>query len=122
MPARFWGETDTVSVATGAGKTLQFVPIDVSGLGDNTLVAAVPSLRIKVISYLVVADLAVAMRFKSGPSTNLSGAVSLLANGSVSAWGQPYGPVLQTGINEALVLNLGTAVGVRGHLCYFTEA
>lgn len=106
------------------GRALAFAPIDVAASGDNTIVAADPSNKIKVASYMLVADAAVAARWKSGVGTNLSGAMSFAANGGCAA--PPVAPAgghwLETAVNQALVLNLSAAVGVRGHLSYFLEA
>lgn len=106
------------------GLTISFAPIDVAASGDNTIVAADASRRIKVLSYVVVADAAVTARWKSGAGTNLSGAMSLAANGGVSAPPVPPGGGhwMETAVNQALVLNLGSATGVRGHLSYMLEA
>lgn len=107
------------------GQTLLFAPIDVATTGDNTIVAADATRKIKVLSYSLVCDAAVAVRWKSGASTNLSGAMSCAATGGL-ADGQGNAPATQwlfeTAVNEALVLNLGGAIGVRGRLTYFLEA
>lgn len=112
------GNTDP---STGQGKTLLFAPIDVAGGGDNTVVAADATRKIKVVSYVIVVDGAVAVRWKSGAGANLSGAMSFLANGGLVVPEQPSGHVLETAVNQALVLNLSSAVGARGHLSYFLE-
>jgi hypothetical protein len=112
-----------VRIDARRGLTILFAPIDVAGSGDNTLVSAVPGKRIKVLHYTLTTDAAVALRFKSGPNSNLSGAASLGLNGSISTGiGSPGSAwILETAAGEALVLNLGLAVGVRGHLTYFVE-
>ena len=102
-------------------QTLLFAPIDVAGSGDNTIVGADATKKIKVASYVIVADAAVTARWKSGAATSLSGAMSLAANGGVALSGSPYSWLLETAVNQALVLNLGGAIGVRGHLMYFLE-
>lgn len=106
------------------GLTLTFASIDVASSGDNTLVAADGTKKIKVLSYVIVADAAVTARWKSGAATNLSGAMSLAANGTLvaPASAPAAGHWLETAVNQALVLNLGGAVGVRGHLSYVLEA
>jgi hypothetical protein len=101
-----------------------FAVVDVAGAGDNTIVTADVSNKIKVLSYTLVADAAVTARWKSGAGTSLSGAMALAANGGVAS---PVataagGHLFETALNQALVLNLGAAVGVRGHLSYFKEA
>jgi len=107
------------------GQTLAFAAIDVAASGDNTIVAADGTRKIKVLSYSLVADAAVAARWKSGAGTNLSGAMSLAANGGL-ADGGGNAPATQwlfeTAVNQALVLNLSGAIGARGRVVYFLEA
>ena len=96
--------------------TPKFASINISSSGDNSIVAAVTSKKIRVLSYVIVADAAVAAKFRSG-TTDLMGAASLAANGGVAA---PFNPVgqFETAATTALNLNLASAVGVRGHLTY----
>jgi len=105
------------------GQTLLFAAIDVAGAGDNQIVAADANKKIKVAGYVIVADAAVAARWKRA-GTSLSGAMSFAANGGVAA--APIAPAgghwFETALNEALNLNLSAAVGARGHLIYFLEA
>lgn len=107
------------------GQTLAFAPIDVASSGDNTIVAADGTRKVKVLSYAIVADAAVSARWKSGAGTSLSGAMSLAANGGL-AEGAGNSPATQwlfeTAVNQALVLNLSAAVGARGRVSYFLEA
>jgi hypothetical protein len=106
------------------GQTVLFASVDAAANGDNTIVAADATKKIKVLSYTLVADGAVTARWKSGAGSNLSGAMSLAANGGVaSPVATPGGGhLLETAVNQALVLNLGSATGVRGHVSYFLEA
>lgn len=96
--------------------TPKFASISVSSSGDNSIVAAVTSKKIRVLSYVIVADAAVAAKFRSG-TTDLMGAAALSANGGIAA---PFCPVghFETASNTALNLNLASAFGVRGHLTY----
>lgn len=106
--------------AGGAIVTPLFASINVSSSGDNTIVAAVTSKVIRVLSYTLVADSAVAAKWVNGTAgTAVSGAMSLAANGGIAA---PFMPVghFQTSVNTPLVLNLSAANGVRGHLTYIT--
>lgn len=96
--------------------------IDCSSSGSNTIVAAVPGRILRVLSYVVVANAAVVATWKSG-STSISGPMNLAAAGSgvsappsVSSMG--YFAHLVTAPGEALVLSLGGAVQVGGHLTY----
>jgi len=96
--------------------TPKFASINISSSGDNSIVAAVTSKKIRVLSYVIVADAAVAAKFRNG-TTDLMGAASLAANGGIAA---PFNPVgqFETAANTVLNLNLASAVGVRGHLTY----
>jgi len=112
-----------VSVDARRALTPLSVAIDVAAAGDNALVAADATKKIKVLGYVMVADAAVAARFKSA-ATSKSGAMSFAANGGAVA---PYIPPnaghwFETAVNEALNLNLSAAIGVRGHLAYVLEA
>ena len=108
--------TDALMVGTTA-LTPKFASVDVATLGDNTLVTAVPAKQLRVLAYILVAAGAVAVRWKSGAATNLSGAMALAANGGIAATFVPVG-LFQTVAGDALVLNLSAAVQVSGHLVY----
>lgn len=105
------------------GLTTLFAPIRASTSGATEIVAANPTKKIKVLSYVLVADGAVTAKWQSA-STDLSGAMSFSANGGVAtSVGSPLiGWLFETQVNEALNLNLGGAVGISGHLSYFLEA
>lgn len=99
-----------------------FAVINTSSTGNTALVAAVTSKKIRVLAYTLVCDAAVAVKFTSGAGgTDLTGAMSFAANGGASA---PFSQLghFETAAATALVLNLGAAVGVRGHLVYATIA
>jgi hypothetical protein len=117
LPAQTTLEVSQMS-SLGTIATPQFAVINVSSSGDNTIVALVTSKVIRVLSYVIVADAAVAVKFTSGAAgTALTGAMALSANGGVAA---PFNPVghFQTGAGVALILNLSGAFGVRGHVTY----
>lgn len=113
----------TIAQDLGQGRNLSFASISAATSGNNTLVAAAAAgLKIKVVSYVLVADAAVTATFQSGAAgTALSGAMSLAANGGVSAISQPSSHLFETAAATLLNLSLGGAVGVRGHLSYFVE-
>jgi hypothetical protein len=106
------------------GQTIKFAVIDTATSGDNTIVAADASLKHKVLSYVLVCDGTVSVRWKSGAATNLSGAMAFVANTGVAPPGfaPAEGHMMETAAAAALVLNLSAAIGVRGHLSYITEA
>jgi hypothetical protein len=92
--------------------------ISASASGSNQIVAAVSGKKIVVLGYTIVAAGAVTAQWKSG-STNISGAMSLAANGgaAVPTVDNEIG-CMETAADAALNLNLGGAVSVAGHLTY----
>jgi hypothetical protein len=125
MPVVVASDQSALPMDLRRSQTLLFAAIDVAGSGDNTIVAANATKKIKVLSYSIVVDAAVTGRWKSGAATNLSGAMSFAANGGISEGGgnAPGAQWLfETAVNQALVLNLGGAVGARGRVTYFLEA
>ena len=109
-------------VATGGGRTLQFAAINVGASGQTALVAAQGTgLKVKVVSYVLVAGGTVTAQFQSG-STALTGAMSLVAASGVSCTGKVDAHLFETAANTALNINLGGAIQVSGHLAYFVEA
>ncbi|MDQ3024111.1 MAG: hypothetical protein M3R04_06990 [bacterium] len=105
------------------GLTILFASVSAASSGANQIVAADATKRIKVLQYSFVADAAVTAKWQSA-ATDLTGSMSFDAKGGIaSPCGTPAGGwLLQTEVNEALNLNLGGAVGVRGHITYFLEA
>lgn len=105
------------------GQTILFANIDTATSGDQTIVAADGTKKVKLLSYALVASGTVAVRWKSA-STNKSGAMSLIANTGISfgPTSPGQGHTLETAVNEALILNLSTNVQVSGHISYFLEA
>lgn len=105
-------------MASLQSKILKFAPINAAGSGNNTLVAAIASKRIRVHSLWMVATGAVAATFQTGAGgTALSGAMSLAANGGLVL---PYNEKgwFETSIGQLLNLSLGGAVQVSGGLGY----
>jgi hypothetical protein len=109
------------------GATISFASVSVSSSGDNTIVVANAISKIKVLNYLLVADsglmTGVSVKWKSGSLTDLTGAMAVVSNGILmSPHGSPAeGWLFETAVNQALVLNLSTNAGVRGHISYFLE-
>lgn len=112
-----------VAQDAGQGRNLAFAAISGATSGNNTLVAAAGAgLKIKVVSYVVVADGTVTLTFQSGAAgTALSGAMALVANSGVSAISQPSSHLMETAANTLLNMSLSAAIGVRGHLSYYVE-
>lgn len=100
-----------------AALTPKFAKIDTASSGDNTIVAAVAGYRIRVLSYVFGVGNTQQVKWKSGASTDLTGPMPFAQYGGVTVPVSQFGQV-QTAPGEALVLNLGNAVQVSGHLTY----
>jgi hypothetical protein len=118
--------TDGISATLATDKIMEdateltpkFAVIDNASSGDNTLVAAVASKKVRVLSLFLVSAGAVNVRFESGASgTALTGQMNLAANGGFVL---PFNPVgwFQTGTNTLLNLELSGATSVDGSLTY----
>ena len=93
-------------------------PISTAAAGDTTLVAAPDDGRqIVVVSYVAVAAGAVTVLLKAG--ANQTGAMSFAAAGGNAIAGSKRDPILVGDVNSALVVTLGGAVQVSGHLSYY---
>lgn len=98
------------------------VAISCSSLGSNPLVAA-PSdatKKIRVLGYVIVSAGTVNATFRSGLTTNKSGAFPLTAQAGVAASMIATGNTgwIETDVGEALNLYLSAAILVAGHLTY----
>lgn len=97
--------------------TPKFASIAASSSGDNTIVAAVTSKKIRVIRFSLSASGTVNAKWKSGSGTDLTGLFYMVANGGAGANYTPVG-LFETASNTALVLNLSGATAVGGFLTY----
>jgi hypothetical protein len=102
----------------GSTLTVKRAVIDHATGGDNTLVAAVASKKVRVLSVFLVAAGAVTVRFESGASgTALTGQMTVAANGVLVLPFNQFG-WFETAVNTLLNLELGGAVSVDGALMY----
>jgi hypothetical protein len=110
-------ETSTIYNGTTA-LTPKFAIIDAATSGDNTLLAAVTSKKIRVHALWLVAAGTVNVRFESGAGgTALSGQANLVANtGFVLDW-NPAG-WFETASNTLLNLELSAAISCDGGFLY----
>lgn len=110
---------ETATVYNGSTSiTPKFAVIDVAGSGNNTLVEAVASKKIRVLAVALVGGGTVTARFESGADgTALTGQMSLVANSVVVL---PFNPVgwFETAAAALLNLELSGAVSVDGSLVY----
>jgi hypothetical protein len=111
---------DTSQVMAGlTALTPKFAVIDVAGSGDNTVVAAVASKKIRVLSVFLVSAGTVTTRFESGAGvTALTGQMNLVANTGFVLPFNPVGWFETAATNTLLNLELSAAVSVDGALVY----
>ncbi len=98
--------------------TPKFAAISASTSGDNTLVTAVASKKVRVVALTLVANAAVNAKFQSGAGgTDLTGLFYLASTTGIVL---PFNPVgwFETASNTLLNLNLSGAVAVGGCLTY----
>lgn len=108
--------SDAVYVA-GVAVTPKFAVIAASSSGDNQIVAAVTSKKIRVLAYNMVANGAVNAKFQSDATDKTGLKYFDAAGAGICA---PFNPVgwFETVAGEKLDLNLSGAVAVGGELVY----
>ena len=98
--------------------TPKFAAISVSSAGDNTLVTAVASKKIRVLQVTLIAAAANTVRFESGAGGSaLTGQMQIAANGGFEASFCPIG-LFETAVNTLLNLELSAGTSVDGWLVY----
>lgn len=110
---------DTAAISSnGTALTPKFAAIAASSSGNNTLVAAVTSKKVRVLALNLISNGTVNVKVQSGASgTDLTGLWYLVANAGLVL---PFNPVgwFETGSNTLLNLNLSAAIAVGGSLVY----
>ena len=104
--------------AGGTVVTPKFATIAASTSGNNTLIAAVTSKKIRVLAAAFMSNGTVNAKFQSGASgTDLTGLFYMVANTGAAL---PYNPAgwFETGSNTLLNLNLSGAIAVGGCITY----
>lgn len=97
---------------------VKYAVIDHAGSGDNTIVAAVTSRKIRVINYKLNAASAVTIRWEGGASgTALTGQMQLAANVADGA-SCGFAGCFETASGVLLNLELSGAISVDGHVAY----
>lgn len=110
-------ETSTIYNGTTA-LTPKFAKIAAASNGDNTLVAAVSSKKIRVLAYNFVSNGTVNAKFQDGASgTDLTGLKYCVANMGICA---PFNPAgwFETTATTLLNINLSAGVAIGGELVY----
>ncbi len=103
-------------VSLVGGLTPKFAIIQLSATG--TVVAAVSSKKIRVLSYVLMANGTVNTKWQSHVTpTDLTGLLYLIVNTGISV---PFSPLgyFESLSGEALDLNLSAGIAVGGHLTY----
>jgi soluble cytochrome b562 len=115
--------TSTADVNLKQTNTILFATISASSSGDNQIVAANATKKIKLLSCALVASGTVSVKWRSG-TTDVSGTMPLVVNsGFVLPASSPgQGHYLETAVNTALNINLSGAIQVSGHISYYLEA
>lgn len=117
VPVQASAESNQMTAA-GTVVTPKYVIIDAASNGDNTILAAVTSKKIRVLACMLVAAGTVNVRFESGAGgTALTGQMNLVVN---TGFVLPYNPVgwFETASNTLLNLELSAAVSVDGCITY----
>jgi hypothetical protein len=117
------GDVDVLSFANG--KTILRAVISGATSGDNTIVAADATKKIKVLSLFLVAATAVTVRFESAAGgTALTGVMSIGATGGfvLPPPSDPTNHWFETAANQLLNMELGGAVQVSGAITYYMDA
>jgi len=106
-------------LAGGVAMVPKFAVIDAASSGDNTIVAAVTSKKIRVLAlHLTMTGTLVTIRFESAAGgTALTGQMQPLAGNSITL---PFNPLgwFETVAGELLNMELGGAQSVDGCLVY----
>jgi hypothetical protein len=91
--------------------------------GDNIILTGTPGKKIRVLGYMVCFSTNSTAIWKSG-STAISGTMHVSSGANITMhlgdnWASGGLPVLETGVGEDLILSLGGAHTVGGHLTYY---
>lgn len=103
----------------GTAQTPKYAAISTASSGNTTVVAAVASRKIRVLSYRFQGDADVSVKFRDNTAgVDLTGAMATGAKGG--GGGAGFSPVghFETASGNALSINLSGAVQVSGHLTY----
>lgn len=126
IPSGTQSTFDDTSAITNDGVQLTplFAAFGAASSGDNTLIAAVPAKKIRVVAFMGICAAAQEIYFTSGAAGSVifggsTNKMSIVANGGFVL---PYNPVgwFETGSAAALVCNLSSATSFSGGITYIT--
>jgi len=109
---------DTASISNnGTALTPKFATIAASSSGDNAIVSAVASKKIRVLAVQMISNGTVNAKWQSATAGDKTGLAYLVAN---AGYVLPFCPVgwFETASNEDLQLNLSAAIAVGGSIVY----
>lgn len=86
--------------------------------GDNQIMAAVTNKKIRCVGYAMVADAAEVVQFQDDAGNNLSGTISLAANGGVVHSAPSNVGVFQSVMSQGIDINNVGGADVDGHMAY----
>lgn len=97
------------------GVAVQSATIGVSASGDTTIKTAVVGKKIRIHKmFLIPAPAAAAVNISIKSGSNVKFDTFVLPAAGINLDAGPHGWVCETNTNEALILNLSAAAGVRG--------
>lgn len=106
----------TINVS-GTSLTVKWSKINATASGDNTVLTAVTSMKLRILGIAFTCSNNVEIVFKSGSNT-LIDAMSFAKYGGLAENSQPGGRWAETNAGEAFIMNLDGAVNVRGRVYY----
>lgn len=95
--------------------TYKYAVVSASTSGDTQVVAAVSGKKIRVVAFALVAAGTVNVKFKRS-TTDITGSMRLVEAGGIAH--AFAGGLFETGVNQALVINLSASVQVGGYVVY----
>lgn len=119
-PDGFQSWAEEVAQALGQGYTLTDAPIAQGVAGTDTIVAAVGSAVIYVVSYVFTMSADGTVKFSDG-TVDLTGAFDVVAKGGMSVIGQPSANLFKTHGQNRPIQIITTGGAARGHLGYFVR-
>lgn len=104
-----------------AGLQIKFAAINVSTIGDNTIVAAVTNKKIIVLNYVIVLSAATTVRFEDGAGgTALTGQMEIEAKSGLAPGFMEDGH-FKTSTGTLLNLELSAGNNADGYIVYVLE-
>lgn len=97
---------------------MQFVPVDATADGANTVIPAIPGRPIRVVSYLLMVTQPANPLIVQDDDGTLRAKFVCAANGGVSFPGSEVGCAFESGFGKALQVVNPVGVDTYGHMAY----